>query len=262
MWLTVYPIALALFWLWSCFGTFDYALHVVVLGSALYLLHYLTYVYHVSHPRAWPAFRSLSLWNYMHRGLLGGTLWAESNQWHEYSEPASRVFIVKEGSPHIALAVLLTFGLHGKTPAALNRAAPIIVLPDSLFRLPLIANLCQWAGGVPYDPAKLTPLLKCTSIVIMLPESDEKTLNYLRWVMEACDEDTVLVPVFYRGTEHFYANMGPVHFGFCGTCIPRACHIRIGVYRPRIACLEQTCDADTLLLQMQHDFGILEAIIQ
>ena len=267
MWLTLYPVALALALLWLCLPGPGYSLHVSLLCVALYLLHYVTYVYRVNWPRPWPWFRSLALWDHMHRRHLGLRLWAESRQWKDYSSSTqsnARIFVV-HASEHAALAALLTFGLHGTEPSAVCRCAPLIVLPDSLLQLPFIANVCQWAGGVALDSVLLSDhLAHGGSLVLLLSTENDALFDWIPHCPQTCSS-ALMAAVLYKGSENFYASLGPLHLGLCGTCAPRMCHLRVGVYTARPIVEFSTgepLDSRALSEQMLADHNLMKAILE
>ena len=258
MWLALYPAFLAALWVWSLYSS---ALHLVVLASLLYLLHYLCYVYRVSTPRPWPWLRSLSLWDHFHRRHLGIRVpWSEGSNWVDYADDKPRLFVLADQTPHAAMALLLTFGLHGTHPKAIARLAPLIVLPAHLFQLPLIANFCQWLGGIPYDRAVLEELLKSTTgtMVLALPLDVEDDPFVCVSQLEA---SVVLTPVVCTGSNDFYLALGPCHFGLFFGCLPRKCHIRIALGTPIPSTALLTGDADTLEAKVRHGHETLKKVL-
>lgn len=246
MWLTLYAIFLCWMWLHSLLHT---RFHLFVMASVLYALHYFLCVYNVSDPRAWPWFRGWRLWDRLHRTHLGGVVWAEGRNWSEYESKGPRIFLVSPTDWDL-LAIVLTFGLHGQEPKAVRNVSPLLVLPDHLFRYPVLANVLQWVGGVPFDKARLERAIKedGSSLVVVLPRPqandveqnvetgvDSEAQHLCEWFCTLSSNNTQplrIVPVFYHGTDGFYVHPVPfLSLGLMGTCIPRAVHLRVGVAR-------------------------------
>ena len=263
MWLELYTVLLLWAWFHSLINT---RLHVFVGVSVVYSFHYFLFVYNVSEPRPWPWLRGLSLWNRLHRWHLGrgGFIWAEGSKWTDYESKGPRIFVV-ESTLNDVLAMVLTFGLHGQEPKAVKGLSPLLVLPDYLFRVPLLANLLQWVGGVPFDKARLERAVKegGASLVVILPATPTGSPTYLaRWESDLLNQDDALergelqgheinlictwlrdlpvitqqpikvVPVVYCGAEHFYRSYCCLHqLGLLGTCIPRAVKLRVAFHR-------------------------------
>jgi hypothetical protein len=256
MWLELYLVVLVGAWWHSLFHA---RLHIFFLLSVVYAFHYFLFVYNVSEPRSWSWLRSLSLWDHMHCRHLGCSVWAEGSNWADYESKGSRVFVVN-ATLYDVVAILLTFGLHGKEPKAMKQLGPLLVLPDHLFRYPVLANLLQWMGGVPFDKARLERLVKEDghSLVIVLPAQDvlphesdgeleevdlEQGINgecaeacvlaeWLRTLPGSTQQPIKVVPVVYSGAEHFYLSpLSFLHFGLLFTCLPRAVSLRAGLGR-------------------------------
>jgi len=228
----------------------------------------------------------------------GGRIWAEGGNWRDYatSSPAPRVFLVKENDPYTLLAVMLTFGLHGPEPAVMQRLRPVIVLPDHWFGLPLVANVCQWLGGVPFDPATLSAVVRERAIVMVMPgplgvyhsdgddddddnDIDDSSVNrhrgpddktnartWSQWLL--CHRDhtvpMLITPVVYKGARSLYWTVGPLRLGLCFTCIPRVSHIRAGVGIAIATHSDEgiVADDDVLAARINQGHQCLEAALQ
>jgi hypothetical protein len=243
MWPVLYVAGLSWWWLYSLLYT---RYHVFVMVSVLYALHYFLYVHNVSDPRPWPWVRGWKLWDYMHHRLLGRVVWAESSMWSDYESKGPRVFLV-EATAYDVVAILLTFGLHGQEPKAIKDISPLLVLPDHFFRYPVLANVLQWVGGVPFDRERLERAVgeQVVSLVVVLPHTEEEgdaleradrmDLNLCTWLcgLSANTKQSIrVVPVAYHGADGFYAHPLPfLPLGLCCTCFPRAVHLKVGVAR-------------------------------
>lgn len=112
MWLFLYVGLLVWAWLHSLlYGR----IHLFVMASVVYAMHYFLCVYNVSDPRPWPWFRGWRLWDLLRQKHLGGPVWAEGGNWTDYESKGPRVFLVS-AAPYDVLAMVLTFGLHGQEP--------------------------------------------------------------------------------------------------------------------------------------------------
>jgi hypothetical protein len=242
MWLSLYVALLIWTWLYSLLHT---RLHLFVMASVAYAFHYFLCVYNVSEPRSWPWFRGLALWNHLHRRHLGGIVWAEGSKWVDYESKAPHIFVV-EATAYDVVAMVLTFGLHGQKPKALRNISPLLVLPDHLFRYPLLANVLQWAGGVPWDRMRLERMIKegGASLVLVLPKPSDDVLeradatDYLisEWLftLPALIQQVIkVVPVHYVGADTFYLSPLPrLHLGLFFTCLPRAVSLKTALGTP------------------------------
>jgi hypothetical protein len=239
MWLLLYPLVLAALVVWSFYSI---GLHFFVLLSMLYLLHYLINIYRTTTPRPWTWLRELTLWDHMHHRQLGYRTWAEGSNWKDYedSKTVSRLFILEWGTPHAALALLLAAGLHGTQPASVASLRPVIMLPNQLFRLPLLADVCQWLGGVPHCREAFCDILSIPgrSLIMMLPNpllgaSESLDENPYRWLVRLERRHPVAVTALsMQNSALLYRSLGPANFGLFFSCIPRACHLRIAVAQP------------------------------
>ena len=246
----------------------------------LYAFHYFLFVYNASEPRPWTWLRGLRLWDRFHRRHLGGVIWAEGSQWVDYESKGPRVFVVDPG-PYALLSIFLTFGLHGQDPKAVKDLSPLLVFPDHMFRYPLIANLIQWAGGVPFDRARLERAVKedGSSIVVLLPgPSDDDALErgdgpgedqaLAEWLVNlptTVQQSIKVIPVFYRGADHFYVHpIAYVDLGLFGTCLPRAVQLRAGVNRAILlsSVPDQAVSPGDLLTTMRQSHSHLMTIIR
>ncbi len=160
MWLRLYAALLALVVVWL-FVMLRFTAWLAIV--AFYACHYFVCVYNSSQSRSWAWLRGLSIWDRLHRGHMGGTVWSEGKHWADYETKGPCIFAVQR-TPYGLVAVLLTFGLHGQQPKQVRDMAPLIVLPDRLFAYPLLANVLQWLGGVPYDKVSST----CARVCLVL----------------------------------------------------------------------------------------------